>query len=334
MINDSLKQQIQELAFRAPSVHNVQPWVLDVAADRIVIYDDLARTLSIGDASLHDHEVSLGALIEGLSLILSSAQLGVVKISALDSSKVSYQGRELRARYELAIGAGFAEDKLHALIPRRKSYRGVFLKNSEQDRQTLAQEFSSELSGVVNDAAELKKWAKIYDQCAVESNSQRALQSELYQWMRFADTEANYNRDGLNREALSISSVEGLAAKFLLKPSVYAVLNKLGVAGAVMTEAPQISSATGLLVVFKQPGLSPLENGRNFYRLWLKLTAAGFYACPLSGLVDHPEGRKQLEARFDNKSVLNVLRVGRALPEKLYTSPRLPVSETLMGALS
>lgn len=101
-----------------------------------------------------------------------------------------------------------------------------------------------------------------------------------------------------------------------------------------MTEAPQISSATGLLVVFKQPGLSPLENGRNFYRLWLKLTAAGFYACPLSGLVDHPEGRKQLEVRFDNKSVLNVLRVGRALPEKLYTSPRLPVSETLMGVMS
>lgn len=222
MIHTSLKRQIQELAFRAPSVHNVQPWVLDIATDRITVYDDLARTLAIGDASLHDHEVSLGALIEGLSLILSSAQLGIAKITALDSGKVSFQGRELRARYELTVATGFAEDKLHTLIPRRKSYRGVFLKNSEQDRQALAQEFSTEFSGVVNDSTELKKWAKIYDQCSVESNSQRALQSELYQWMRFANTEANYSRDGLNREALGISSVEGMAAKFLLKPSVYA----------------------------------------------------------------------------------------------------------------
>lgn len=334
MITVALKNKISELAFRAPSVHNVQPWVLDLGQTSITVYDDLTRTLSVGDASLHDHEVSLGALIEGIHLILSSEGLGITGVEALNDDQVVSQGRTLRARYKLSIASGFSEDKLYSYIARRKSYRGVFLKNSEQDRQALIQGFSGELSGVVTDAAELKKWAKVYDQCSVESNSNRALQTELYQWMRFGDSETNYNRDGLNREALSISAGEAVAAKFLLKPCTYSVLNKLGLASVVMTEAPQISSATGLLVVFKKPGLSPLENGRNFYRLWLQLTEAGFYACPLSGLVDHVEGRKQIEQRFQNKSVLNVLRVGRASSEKIYTSPRLPVTETFLGANS
>ncbi|MFM6929435.1 MAG: hypothetical protein ACKOX6_13285, partial [Bdellovibrio sp.] len=333
MIKAALKNKISELAFRAPSVHNVQPWVLDVGTEIITVYDDLTRTLSVGDASLHDHEVSLGALIEGISLILSSEGLGISNIEALKSHSVPFQGRNLRERYKLTVATGFAEDKLFSLIARRKSYRGVFLNSSEQDRQALLQGFSGDLSGVVSDVKELKQWAKIYDRCSVESNRNRALQTELYQWMRFG-SEQNYNRDGLNREALSISSIEGLAAKMLLKPCTYALLNKLGLAGVVMTEAPQISSATGLVVIFKAPGLSALENGRNFYRLWLQLTEAGFYACPLSALVDHPEGRKQIEQRFDNKSVLNVLRVGRTLPEKLYNSPRLPVFETLMGVNS
>ncbi|MGE5085593.1 MAG: hypothetical protein ACM3MG_04785 [Bacillota bacterium] len=333
MISADMKKKISELAFRAPSVHNVQPWVMDVGAESITVYDDLTRTLSVGDASLHDHEVSLGALIEGVSLILSTEGLGISGVESLKSDAIQFQGRTLRARYKLTVGSGYSEDKLFSSIARRKSYRGVFLKSSEQDRQDLLQGFSGEFSGVVCDANELKQWAKIYDRCSVESNSNRALQAELYQWMRFG-SEENYNRDGLNREALGISSIEGMAAKFLLKPCTYAFLNKLGVAGAVMTEAPQISSATGLLVVFKKPGMSALENGRNFYRLWLQLTEAGFYACPLSGLVDHPEGRKQIEKRFENKSVLNVLRVGRVSPEKLYTSPRLPVLETFMGVNS
>ncbi|MBO9668100.1 MAG: hypothetical protein J7501_14965 [Bdellovibrio sp.] len=334
MISSSLKKLLIEQGFRAPSVHNVQPWVLDVRDENILVYDDLTRTLSIGDASLHDHEVSLGALIEGLHLLLSTENLGVTEIAPLTESSVNFQERKLRPRYRLNIANGFKADPLAAMISKRKSYRGNFLANTAEDRKHLTDAVTTDSSAVISNPLELRQWAKDYDRCSIESNGHRPLQAELYQWMRFEKSEANYQRDGLNAESLGISAIEAWAAKFLLRPDVYAFLNKFGMAGSLISEASQIASATGLLVIFKVPGLTPLENGRNFYRLWLQLTEAGFNACPLSALVDHPEGRKKIESYFGDKPVLNVLRVGKAPQEGVYESPRLPVQETLMGVQS
>jgi hypothetical protein len=240
----------------------------------------------------------------------------------------------LRPRYRLNIGSGFATDSLWTMISKRKSYRGNFLTNSAQDRNHLSEALTTDTSAVISNPLELRQWAKDYDHCSMEGNKHRPLQSELYHWMRFSKSDENYQRDGLNAESLGVSAIEAWAAKFLLRPDVFAVLNKLGMAGSLISEASQISSATGLLVVFKAPGLTPLENGRNFYRLWLQLTEAGFHACPLSALVDCPEGRKKIESYFGDKPVLNVLRVGKARLEKVYESPRLPLSETLMGVQS
>lgn len=330
MLSSNLKAKIKEQAFRAPSVHNVQPWALQFADNSLLLFDDLKRTLPIGDAQLHDHEVSLGAFIEGVHLILSTEGLGLSKIEPLDNSEVTLQGRKLRRRYRLSIGKGFPKDALADLILQRKSYRGKFLKSSAADCETLQEKMTSATSALIIGKKNLKIWAQKYDKAAVEGNSHRPLQEELYHWMRFDSSHADYHRDGLNREALSLSSFAGWAARSLLKPTVYCVFDKVGIGGALMTEAPQILSSSGLLVIFKNPDISPLENGRQFYRHWLTLTSHGFFACPLSALVDNAQSRESLEHLFPGKKVLNVLRVGKA-PLDIYTSPRLPAAETLIG---
>lgn len=331
MISKALQEKILQQAFRCPSVHNVQPWLLKVNSRSLIVYDNLDRTLNVGDPQLHDHEVSMGAFVEGLDLILGTEGLRIAEIKDLELRKISYKNYLLRERFELILQPGAVADSLAAEIPRRRSYRGVFPKNSAEDRRRLEAAMNKDHSAVITSLEELKTWARIYDQSALRGNSQGPYQEELYHWLRLTENHPRYQEDGLNREALSLSAMEGFFANTFMKPSVYKKLNQWGLAKYLVSEAPQIRSATGLVFIFKPDGATAFEAGRLFYRLWLELTREGFSACPLSSLVDDSEARKKLMEKFNNKTPLNVLRVGRAPQKSLYTSPRLPLKEKIIS---
>jgi hypothetical protein len=330
MISAKLQERIRAEAFRCPSVHNVQPWLLAIKADHFVIYDDLQRSLSIGDAQLHDHEVSIGAFIEGLNLLLGTEGLAVDEIVSLAETPRPFKDRTIRERYRLTLKKGAVADPLADEISRRHSYRGVFPKSTELDKSRLAKIFDEKLFAVISAPDQLFAWAKAYDECAVRINAEPAYQAELYHWLRLRDSHPNYQMDGLNREALSLAPIEGRIANFLMRPSVYQNLNRFGLAKLVISEAPQIRSATGLLFLFKVPGESPLQAGRRFYRAWLELSRQGFSACPLSSLVDDRTARVKIEATFPGKIPFNVLRVGIAPPEKVYKSARLSPEDQIV----
>lgn len=332
MINASLKEKLLQQAFRAPSVHNVQPWLLQVKDDRLIVFDDLARSLAIGDKALHDHEVSLGAFTEGIDLILSTASLKLAGVQPLSAKEVSFKNRQVRPRYELRIErmGGGDEDPLAKEISRRRSFRGVFAKADQASRERLKSAFTDERFAVVGDVSQINEWAKEYDACAVQINAKSEYQAELYHWLRLTKAHPAYNKDGLNREALGLSAIEGSIANVLMRPKVYQFLNRLGLASLVVSEAPQIRSSTGLLFLFKLPNETPFEAGRRFYRAWLNLSRLGFHACPLSSLVDDEISKQKIQAAFPGRIPLNVLRVGVAGDSGVYQSARLNTSDFLV----
>jgi hypothetical protein len=334
MITTTLKNKIIEQAFRCPSVHNVQPWLIEFQPEGLTIYDDLSRTLSIGDKSLHDHEVSMGAFVEGLNLILSTEGLGVGELVDLGAQEKVFQNRKIRARFRLTFKAHQKEDSLAGAIPQRRSYRGLFKKSTDTDKATLAKAFHGESSAVITEENEIKSWAQAYDQCVVRINSNSPYQEELYQWLRLTEKHPSYSLDGLNREALSLSAVEGSVANFLMKPSVYRKLHQWGLAQAIVSEAPQIRSSTGLLFIFKRSQETAFAAGRRFYRTWLELSQLGFSACPLSSLVDDAITKLKIESTFQGRIPLNVLRVGLAPENKIYKSTRLNTTEKVIEGLS
>jgi nitroreductase len=331
MISKALKDKILNQAFRTPSVHNVQPWLLQINDDHLIIYDDLERTLKIGDPELHDHEVTIGIFIEAIRLILSTEGFGIKEIEDLEFEEVFHKNKKIRKRFKIYFADGHTLDPLALQILHRKSYRGLFNKSTEEDKKFLKGSIESQNVSVLTSDDDLKKWSKIYDDCAIRINAKPSYEEELYSWMRMTNQHPQYCKDGLNRESLSLSPIEGWIAKFLLKPNVYQFLNQLGLSKIVMTEGPQIRSSTGLVFVFRGKGVSDLEAGRDFYRLWLEITRLGFNACPLSSLVDDMQSRALIEAEFKGQTPLNVLRVGKAPKEKIYTSPRLSNDENLVG---
>src|SRR5512137_2483946 len=53
-------------AILAPSSHNTQPWMFNVSDDKILVFADQSRWLSVADPDRREMYISLGAAIENL----------------------------------------------------------------------------------------------------------------------------------------------------------------------------------------------------------------------------------------------------------------------------
>ena len=314
-------------AARAPSVHNVQParWRF-LPAGEVLLFRDLARALPAADPSGHDVLLSMGAAFEGMALALSRRGIGLAERER--GGEAAEPGLELVARAALVDGA--AADPLAQWVPHRRAFRGIFA-------PTGAGEIAS-LTGiadvrVIADRAAIRELAARYDRASLGFLRRPPYLRELYDWCRFSRRHPSWDRDGLNADCLALSAVERVAASWLLRPPVFALLRRLGLGRVVISEAAQIRSA-GAVVLFVAPRTQPpFAVGRRFYRLWLEITALGLVLVPMSALADDPaEAERLAEAHGvpPTHRVVNVFRVGKVGPRGAATSPRLPVGELLV----
>ena len=72
----------------------------------------------------------------------------------------------------------------------------------------------------------------------------------------------------------------------------------------------------GSVLVLERDGPDEiLDSGRSLMRVWLALSAAGFYTHPLSQIIDHEVTERELARRLglsEQQRVLSVFRVGRS----------------------
>ena len=124
MITQSLSSEdlrhALELAGRAPSVHNTQPWQFNVTDTQVDLYANLQRWLPATDTDRRDLMISCGAALHHLRLALGSVGLGG-KATRLPEGEDS----DLLASVQLERSPG-SDSELVAEIPRRRSDRRPF----------------------------------------------------------------------------------------------------------------------------------------------------------------------------------------------------------------
>lgn len=314
-------------AARAPSVHNVQParWRF-LPGGEVLLFRDLARTLPAADPSGHDVALSMGAAFEGMALALSKR--GIALLEREIGETPSGPGLELVARATLVDGA--AADPLAEWVPHRRAFRGVFAPAGGAELAGLA---GSADMRVIADRATIRDIAGRCDRASLGFLRRPAYLRELYEWCRFSRRHPRWDRDGLNADCLALSTVEGIAASWLLRPRVFAVVRRLGLGGLVISEASQIRSAAAVVLLLAPRAQEPFAVGRRFYRLWLEITALGLVLVPMSALADDPAEAARLGAEHAvpaTHRVVNAFRVGKPGPRGVATSPRLPVGELLV----
>ncbi|MGY4476421.1 hypothetical protein [Bradyrhizobium sp. USDA 3364] len=325
---DLLRELVAE-ARLAPSVHNIQPTRWRLLDDgRLALVDDTSVRAPVADPAGHDVLVSHGAALEGMSLALNRRGLAITAMTTIEQPL----SPQFAALCSFAIRHGAAPDPLAEHVARRMSWRGKFLASSD-DAAALA-EVAAARDDVIcicqrRVIADIAGWADQAEFSFVRGDDYRA---ELLDWMRLSPGHPHYLLDGLNRDALAMNAVEATAARYVLG-NLFKALDRLGVAASLLADNTKTASAAAIILFCRPVGEDPLTTGRHFYRTWLEIDRAGFAACPISALADHPDFNERLRKLGkigSDQRLVNVFRAGRPAKPVKPRHFRLPVDRLIV----
>ncbi|MFN7089023.1 MAG: hypothetical protein ACK4P4_00465 [Allorhizobium sp.] len=312
-------------AIAAPSVHNVQPARWRIDGEALVLAEDTARRLTVGDPQGNDAAISLGAAAEGVSIAASGAGLAT-RIERLGGAEAG----GLKPIARLTFTPGIEPDPLLEWLESRASWRGDFLPPSPQDR-VAAQILHWDDRVVVSDPSGIAAAAALYDRASYAIMRGDAFRKELYHWMRLSPRHPDWARDGLNATAMQLSRLEAIAAGAVLGP-FFRPLDFVSVAPLLLAEARGFANATAVILFHRAVGEDPFDSGRAFHRLWLEVEAAGLGGNVLAALADHPATAGAISASHGigaDRRLVSALRIGRRCGAS-FPRARLPLGEVLL----
>lgn len=326
MKQDEFAALVEE-ANLAPSVHNTQPtrWRLD-SDGSVLVFEDGSRRLPVGDASGRDATVSHGAVIEGFAL--ACAALGwKLAMSAADQTPDS----GLRPVARLTVSGGGSKDPLQAFVRTRRTYRGRFLEGRDSPKLHLLAPSDDVI--IIRAPQGIARLALLNDEASLRTFRDGAYRAELLSWMRLSRRHPRWSLDGLNAEAMEMSSFQAAGAGLVLTPGVFETLDLLKIARLFVAEADVVHSAQAIVLFHRPQHENPLLTGRRFYRLWLEFTREGYSASPMAVLADDLEARTAITSEFKippDRRLITAFRVGAAPAKNKSPKPRLQIPSLIV----
>ena len=240
--------EVAATANLAPSVHNTQPTRWRLADDGALWLDaDRTRRLPIGDPTGRDLLVSVGAALEATELALAGHGFA---IGRLDMPAATGQPRDPLLRLELTPTAPTA---LPEEVSRRATWRSGFAPvPAAVVRRLAAWAGTRDDIGFVVEPAELSAISDLNEAASLRVYRNRAYRQELVSWMRLSSADPRFGVDGLSARALGLSAFEAFGAGIALADPWFGVLDRLGVAASLVSEADKTKHATAILI-FHRP---------------------------------------------------------------------------------
>jgi hypothetical protein len=304
-----------ELAIRAPSLHNSQPWRFRQAGDTVDVYADPARQLPVTDPTGRGMRLACGAAL--LNLRLAFAVQGRQSTVAL---LPDHAQSDLLARITLGQHRPASPDEaaLAAAIPKRHSQRAPFVDATvpptHRAALTAAAERESAVLALVTDRSAVADVADLVRSAGTTLANLPGYLDELRAWTR-PDGPAE---DGVPRRA-------GGPA-----PAPHELLTRRDFGGAPAPEHRRYESEP-LLGVLCSLGDSPRDQlmaGQALQRVLLTATRVGLVASMLSQAIEVPEARDRLSVRIGHMTVPQmVLRIGFGTPGG--TTPRRTADDVI-----
>lgn len=323
MTNEDMRDLVAAASV-SPSVHNVQPARWKIDGDALILLEDPARRLAVGDPTGNDAALSLGAVAEGL--VIAASQAGYA--AEIQRCEGEHGGLKQVARFEFTPST--SRDPLADVFGKRASWRGPFLPVDAADKRA-ARELAGEDRVIVTDESAIVKVAVLYDRASFRFMDNDGFRAELRGWMRLKRSHPRWARDGLNADAMKLSRIEALGAGLVLGP-LFRPLAALGLAPALLAESKSFANAVGIALFHRPAGEDPFESGRHFHRLWLEIEAAGFGANVLAAVADDPKVSATIRKEHgipEGRRLVSAYRFGKRDGEG-FAPARLPLSEIVV----
>ena len=300
-------------AILAPSSHNSQPWRFNVSEDRVQVFADQSRWLSVADPGKREMYLSLGAALE--NLIIAAERFGY-------NCTISYfpGEKDLVADISLKhVRGGASNLALFEAITSRRTNRNPYQMKAISD----------------SEAADLYRYSSHPDVEVFLSQDSDTIE---------AFRELVADADGILYSDINYKSELGswLGQGVMGPTGVEAKLAQLAV--VFMDVGPeQIRKDSGLLnstqcigfiCTAENDSLSSVKAGQVLERLWLAATARGIALHPMSQPLEVPETRERLDAMVPAESekrvVQQTFRLGSAISEGAHSSRR-PLQDVLIN---
>jgi hypothetical protein len=323
-MDEQLARQVVELATRAPSVHNTQPWRFVAGRAGLDLYADRTRQLTMLDPTGRQLTVSCGAA-------LGFAELAVRALGHSSTTELLPDGGGDHLAH-VAIGpptsVGADELALAREIGRRRTVRdrfdGVLLTTAEKatlDRD--ARTAGAWLQWVASESDRVAL-AVLTDRADRIQQADPALRAELVDWFRDDDAAP----DGIAPGVLPDVPF-GLRSSDVPLRDFPAAATDAGITHPQRLPLPAERADLAVLCTRDDGPISWLRTGRALALVWLRATQMQLAASPVGQALDLPWTRRRLQIELGMPGFPQlVLRLGRA-QRSGPASPRRPVDDVL-----
>lgn len=302
----------------APSVHNTQPWRLELHPGRLDIYADFGRRLAVLDPSGRQLVISCGCAVMNARVSLASSGFGVdvVRTASLARTDLMASLRVTGPAADAALG------ELDAVIESRVTNRRRF--NSGQ----VAEEMLSVLTGAATaEQASLDIVRDETDRLAVVALSRHADYVENHNSAYRSELDAWTTDDGQRADGVPNWAVPPVGDSTPEQVPIRDFDTRGYAALPVYSESAEDCT---LAVLFTEQD-SPdqwLRAGEALERVLLEITRGGYVASPHTQVVEVPVTRVKLRQDLGLSGYPHILlRIGRAAATPAV--PRRPLEEVL-----
>ncbi len=315
--DNDVVRTVVELACRAPSVHNSQPWRWRYAGGRLDLYADPARMLAAADPRGRQLLISCGAALAHLT-VAASALRWRTHVTLLPDG----------ADPRLVASIGFSHDAkpqshdfdLLAAIRRRRTDRTAFarmpgnpilpeLLRAAAGTDASVTVLSDDTRTVLAEATALGSGVRRYDS---------SYQAELHWWSGH-----RFEGEGIPESALATRAEQ---AKVAVGRAFPEPRSRTGT-----EDGPEDESTVLLLGTPGDEGTDWIRCGQAMSAVMLEATVQRLATCPLTHLTEIDASRDLLRSLARDAGVPQLLiRVGTATrPAPLNDTPRRPLTQVL-----
>lgn len=285
MITQEIINTLIEAGTLAPSVDNCQPWLFTSTGDSIVIFLDKQRAEFFGDYQFAASYVTLGAVVENITIAAAGhglgcaveyfpasadqcpvARLTLSESTVIDTRLTPYLAARCtsRAKYQRRTLADESMARFKEVTPVKGATLYLF-----DDRETMTELYH--LSSAID--------AIIF--------SHPELHANLFKWIRWSQGEKEETKDGMPIDCLGLEFLEQLFFRFISSWHRQQVANRVGInklIGVLNSRLLLHASCLGFVVMDGSSRQDYLEGGRYFQRIWLTAAAQQLSLQPFGGL--------------------------------------------------
>lgn len=303
---------IISIARLAPSVHNSQPWRVNIEGNELVISLNSKRTLVYGDPTGRQSWISLGIFVESCVLAL--------RIEGFESTDVTQKNNKVHIK--IKSGAGKADNGDISALKSRFTDRSIYTPTKITDDQVQKIEGSWQSSAVevecIGDREIIDRCAALTQQGLMLALSSPDFAKELSDYL----VPSNNTPYGIPTPALKSGRVISRATKRLIARGVRRKKE-------ASLEQKRWASASAIIFILASGDTKPywLEAGRAYLRASLTVEKLGLRQATSAAIVEASDFHEDIEKMLSTKKrILCMLRVGASDSKKIY-SGRYSVEE-------